>query len=168
VFAQVRQHNSAFSVGKIDEGHLLTHDALEALRLLTNHRLDTESPFATVLLGQPTLAAKMQLGIIMSSRKLSCPFSCCSTTLFVETPPPPSLKEPAGLWVPIQPCDQSGVVGSPGHNSRYPMFGSGEIHSRHCLRLTLVVSLLHSMSDVARPQPIRRPARRYANHVFGD
>ncbi|HTQ22838.1 ExeA family protein, partial [Mycobacterium sp.] len=48
----------------IDEGHLLTHDALEALRLLTNHRLDTESPFATILLGQPTLAAKMALGIL--------------------------------------------------------------------------------------------------------
>jgi type II secretory pathway predicted ATPase ExeA len=48
----------------IDEGHLLGHDALEALRLLTNHRLDTESPFATILLGQPTLAAKMGLGTL--------------------------------------------------------------------------------------------------------
>lgn len=48
----------------IDEAHLLSHDALEALRLLTNHRLDTDSPFATVLLGQPTLAAKMALGIL--------------------------------------------------------------------------------------------------------
>jgi type II secretory pathway predicted ATPase ExeA len=48
----------------IDEGHLLAHDSLEALRLLTNHRLDTESPFATILLGQPTLAAKMALGIL--------------------------------------------------------------------------------------------------------
>jgi type II secretory pathway predicted ATPase ExeA len=37
---------------------------LDALRLLTNHRLDTESPFATILLGQPTVAAKMQLGIL--------------------------------------------------------------------------------------------------------
>ena len=46
------------AVGKIDEAHLLSHDALEALRLLTNHRLDTESPFATILLGQPTLAAR--------------------------------------------------------------------------------------------------------------
>jgi type II secretory pathway predicted ATPase ExeA len=53
-----------FRSGKIDEGHLLTHDALEALRLLTNHRLDTESPFATILLGQPTLATKMALGIL--------------------------------------------------------------------------------------------------------
>lgn len=48
----------------IDESHLLTHDALEALRLLTNHRLDTESPFATILLGQPTLATKMALGTL--------------------------------------------------------------------------------------------------------
>jgi type II secretory pathway predicted ATPase ExeA len=48
----------------IDEGHLLGHDALEAIRLLTNHELDTESPFATVLLGQPTLATKMQLGTL--------------------------------------------------------------------------------------------------------
>lgn len=48
----------------IDESHLLSHDALEALRLLTNHQLDTESPFATVLLGQPTLATKMKLGTL--------------------------------------------------------------------------------------------------------
>jgi type II secretory pathway predicted ATPase ExeA len=48
----------------IDEAHLLTHDTLEALRLLTNHELDTTSPFATILLGQPTLATKMKLGTL--------------------------------------------------------------------------------------------------------
>jgi type II secretory pathway predicted ATPase ExeA len=48
----------------IDEGHLLSHNSLEALRLLTNHRLDTESPFATIILGQPTLANKMALGVL--------------------------------------------------------------------------------------------------------
>ena len=48
----------------IDEGHLLGHDALEGIRLLTNHELDTESPFATVVLGQPTLATKMKLGTL--------------------------------------------------------------------------------------------------------
>ena len=48
----------------IDEGHLLSHEALEALRLLTNHQLDTESPFATIVLGQPTLATKMKLGTL--------------------------------------------------------------------------------------------------------
>jgi type II secretory pathway predicted ATPase ExeA len=48
----------------IDEAHLLSHDALEALRLLGNHDLDTQSPFATILLGQPTLATKMRLGTL--------------------------------------------------------------------------------------------------------
>ena len=48
----------------IDEAHLFGHDALEAIRLLTNHELDTGAPFATILLGQPTLAAKMRLGIL--------------------------------------------------------------------------------------------------------
>jgi hypothetical protein len=37
----------------IDEAHLFGHDALEAIRLLTNHELDTGAPFATILLGQP-------------------------------------------------------------------------------------------------------------------
>jgi type II secretory pathway predicted ATPase ExeA len=32
--------------------------------LLTNHELDTESPFATIVLGQPTLATKMKLGTL--------------------------------------------------------------------------------------------------------
>ncbi len=48
----------------IDEGHLLSHDGLEAIRLLTNHDLDTGAPFATILLGQPTLATKMRLGVL--------------------------------------------------------------------------------------------------------
>lgn len=48
----------------LDEGHLLRHDALEAIRLLTNHDLDTGAPFATVLLGQPALADKMTLGVL--------------------------------------------------------------------------------------------------------
>jgi type II secretory pathway predicted ATPase ExeA len=48
----------------IDEAHLLAHDALEGLRLLTNHDLDTATPFATVLLGQPTLLTRMRLGTL--------------------------------------------------------------------------------------------------------
>jgi type II secretory pathway predicted ATPase ExeA len=48
----------------IDEAHLLGHDGLEAIRLLTNHDLDTSAPFATILLGQPTLATKMRLGVL--------------------------------------------------------------------------------------------------------
>ena len=61
---QVRARERLPAVGKIDEGHLLSHDGLEAIRLLTNHELDTGAPFATILLGQPTLASKMRLGVL--------------------------------------------------------------------------------------------------------
>jgi type II secretory pathway predicted ATPase ExeA len=48
----------------LDEAHLFTHSGLEAVRLLTNHDLDTGAPFATILLGQPDLAIKMRLGVL--------------------------------------------------------------------------------------------------------
>jgi type II secretory pathway predicted ATPase ExeA len=48
----------------IDEAHLFDHNGLDAIRLLTNHDLDTGAPFATVLLGQPDLAQKMRYGIL--------------------------------------------------------------------------------------------------------
>ena len=48
----------------IDEAHLLGYDQLEALRLLTNHDLDSSSPFACLLVGQPTLRRRMKLGVL--------------------------------------------------------------------------------------------------------
>jgi type II secretory pathway predicted ATPase ExeA len=48
----------------IDEAHILQHSGLDAIRLLTNHELDTGAPFATVLLGQPDLAGKIRYGIL--------------------------------------------------------------------------------------------------------
>lgn len=48
----------------IDEAHMISTTGLESVRMLTNHDLDTGAPFATVLLGQPTLAAKVRLGIL--------------------------------------------------------------------------------------------------------
>jgi type II secretory pathway predicted ATPase ExeA len=38
----------------VDEAHLLTQQQLEELRLLTNSDMDSRSPFAGILLGQPT------------------------------------------------------------------------------------------------------------------
>lgn len=38
----------------IDEAHLLEHDQLESIRMLTNHDLDSRSPAAILLVGQPT------------------------------------------------------------------------------------------------------------------
>jgi len=46
----------------VDEAHLLNSEQLEELRLLTNADMDSTSPFALVLVGQPTLRARLRLG----------------------------------------------------------------------------------------------------------
>ena len=46
----------------VDEGHLLAPDQLEELRLLTNADMDSTSPFALVLVGQPMLRQRLRLG----------------------------------------------------------------------------------------------------------
>jgi type II secretory pathway predicted ATPase ExeA len=48
----------------IDEAHLLEHDQLESVRMLTNHDMDSRTPFATLLLGQPTLRRMIKLGVL--------------------------------------------------------------------------------------------------------
>jgi type II secretory pathway predicted ATPase ExeA len=48
----------------VDEAHLLTYEQLEELRLLTNADMDAHSPFALLLLGQPTLRRKLKLGTL--------------------------------------------------------------------------------------------------------
>ncbi|MEU3283018.1 ExeA family protein [Streptomyces antibioticus] len=46
----------------LDEAHLLTADQLESVRMLTNHDMDSASPFACLLVGQPTLRRKIKMG----------------------------------------------------------------------------------------------------------
>jgi type II secretory pathway predicted ATPase ExeA len=46
----------------VDEAHLMQPDQLEEIRLLTNSELDSASPFAGILLGQPTLARQLRMG----------------------------------------------------------------------------------------------------------
>jgi len=46
----------------LDEAHLLGVDQLEELRLLTNAEMDSHSPFACLLVGQPTLRRRIKLG----------------------------------------------------------------------------------------------------------
>ncbi|MBK8078532.1 MAG: ExeA family protein [Kineosporiaceae bacterium] len=48
----------------IDEAHLLDHAQLESIRMLTNHDMDSTSPFAALLVGQPTLRRRMKLGVL--------------------------------------------------------------------------------------------------------
>jgi type II secretory pathway predicted ATPase ExeA len=46
----------------VDEAHLLDTSQLEELRLLTSCEMDSKSPFALVLLGQPSLRHRLRLG----------------------------------------------------------------------------------------------------------
>ena len=46
----------------LDEAHLLDTTQLEELRLLTNADMDSHSPFACLLVGQPTLRRRIKLG----------------------------------------------------------------------------------------------------------
>jgi type II secretory pathway predicted ATPase ExeA len=47
-----------------DEAHLLDNAQLEAIRMLTNHDMDSGAPFAAVLIGQPTLRQRLRLGVL--------------------------------------------------------------------------------------------------------
>ncbi|MGH8930232.1 MAG: ExeA family protein [Egibacteraceae bacterium] len=58
---QAERHRRVVLV--IDDAHLLSTDQLEALRLLTNAEMDSASPFAGLLVGQPTLARQLRMGI---------------------------------------------------------------------------------------------------------
>lgn len=46
----------------LDECHLMTNEQLEELRLLHNADMDSRSPFACILLGQPSLRRRLRLG----------------------------------------------------------------------------------------------------------
>jgi type II secretory pathway predicted ATPase ExeA len=46
-----------------DEAHLMQPDQLEELRLLTNAEMDSASPFAGILAGQPTLNRQLRMGM---------------------------------------------------------------------------------------------------------
>ena len=47
----------------VDEAHLLDPAQLEELRLLTNSEMDSASPFAAILAGQPTLNRQLRMGM---------------------------------------------------------------------------------------------------------
>lgn len=46
----------------VDEGHLLDPDQLEDLRMMTNAEMDSRSPAAVILIGQPTLRRRLHQG----------------------------------------------------------------------------------------------------------
>ena len=46
----------------VDESHLLDVDQLEDLRMITNSEMDSRSPAAVILIGQPTLRRRLHQG----------------------------------------------------------------------------------------------------------
>jgi type II secretory pathway predicted ATPase ExeA len=46
----------------IDEAHLLDSNQLDAVRMLTNHGMDYQSPVTILLIGQPTLRRRLRVG----------------------------------------------------------------------------------------------------------
>jgi len=48
----------------IDEAHLLTNQDLETIRMLTNTNMDTQTSFATILIGQPTLRRRLKQAVL--------------------------------------------------------------------------------------------------------
>ena len=47
----MRPPNATDPVLVLDEAHLLDHEQLEAVRMMTNHEMDSSTPFATILVG---------------------------------------------------------------------------------------------------------------------
>ncbi|MGW1671585.1 ExeA family protein [Streptomyces sp. NPDC002324] len=48
----------------IDESHLLDHHELDAIRIFTKYGMDSTTPFAVLLIGQPTLRKRMKHGVL--------------------------------------------------------------------------------------------------------
>ncbi len=47
----------------VDEAHLLSPEQLEEIRLLTSAEMDSRTPFALLLVGQPTLVRRLRMGV---------------------------------------------------------------------------------------------------------
>src|SRR5260370_7252781 len=60
----------------LDEAHLLEPAQLEELRLLTNAEMDSASPFAGILAGQPTLNRQLRMGMFAAlDQRIATPFT---------------------------------------------------------------------------------------------
>ena len=74
----------------LDEAHLLDHAQLEGIRMLTNYDMDSQSPFACLLVGQPTLRRKIKLGILaaldqrIALRYAMAPMTAAETAGYVK------------------------------------------------------------------------------------
>jgi type II secretory pathway predicted ATPase ExeA len=59
-----REERGRTPVLVLDEGHLLSYEQLETVRMLTNTAMDQDSPLARLLVGQPTLRRTMKPAVL--------------------------------------------------------------------------------------------------------
>jgi type II secretory pathway predicted ATPase ExeA len=62
--AAERDERGRTTVLVLDEAHLLRYEQLETIRMLTSHNMDSDSPLACLLVGQPTLRRTMKLAVL--------------------------------------------------------------------------------------------------------
>jgi hypothetical protein len=100
VKAQVRASFTARIVGKCDEAHLLDHDQLEAVRMLTNDQMDAASPLAAI--GQPPLRRMLRLGVLAALYQRIAPRYAIPAMTADEAAsysrPSPGVRGTAGHW----------------------------------------------------------------------
>ena len=81
-----------------DEAHLLDNAQLEAVRMLTNHEMDSGAPFAALLVGQPSLRHRLRLGVLAAlDQRISVRYALSGMTATrPRTTSPTTSKSPAG------------------------------------------------------------------------
>ena len=90
----------------IDESHLLTGEQLEAVRMMTNHDLDSGSPLTVLLIGQPTLSRRLRVGDMAAlDQRVQLRYA-------IPAPPSPPPR-PTGTSAPTSPTPAAPTPSSP-------------------------------------------------------
>ena len=146
VLAAERDERGRTPVLVIDEAHLLRYEQLEAIRMMTNHNLDADSPLACLLVGQPTLRRTMKLAVLAAleqrvalryamppmtgqrppatspttSASPAAPTPCSATTRSLSSTPPPAATPAPSTTSPSRPSSPPTPQARPSSTSRPP------------------------------------------------
>ena len=92
----------------LDEAHLLDPDQLEDLRLLTNADMDSHSPFACLLVGQPTLRRRIKLGIFAAlDQRIALRYAMTGMTAAETAATSPTTSPSPAAPTPCSPTTRS-------------------------------------------------------------
>ncbi len=88
----------------IDEARLLDNPQLEAIRMLTNHDMDSGAPFAALLVGQPALRQRLRLGVLADlDQRIQVRYTLAGMT----RPTPPTTAPSPAAPTPCSPATPS-------------------------------------------------------------